>query len=138
MGYEKTMVLDCTVGDCGHSAVYLHRRRSRHASLELAAAPTLWLAHADVLASAGLAGAVPDPLRRTRRPSSWTRPKPAVGRTLQEDDAGGAGKIPAGDERRLRRWGLRPRERQALRLGGGDGSLLWYPSSPSELPSLIC
>jgi|SRR5579872_123429 len=99
------MVLDCTFRNCGDSAIYLHRRRGSHASVELAAAAAVRMEGAYVLAGAGIAGAVPDLVRRTWRPSSWTRLQTSLGRTLQEDDAGGAGKIPSrhGGRVRLRR-----------------------------------
>src|SRR4029077_5961714 len=93
------MVLDCAAGDCSNSTVYLCRRRSGDASVELAAAAAVRLANARLLASPGITGPVPDFVRRTRRARS--RPQAPLAGPLQEDDSGGGGKIPPSHGRRL-------------------------------------
>src|SRR5438552_4440928 len=78
------MVLDCAAGDCSAAAVCVHWRRSRDAPVELAAAAPVRVADAGILASAGLAGAVPDSVRRSgawrARTSRWARISRAVDR----------------------------------------------------------
>src|ERR1035438_363549 len=92
--YEKEMVLDCAAGHCRDSAIYLRRRRSGNAPVELAAAATVRLADAWFLASVGTAGTVPDSVRWIGRPR-WAgrRSRPPLPRALQEHVAGGAGKV---------------------------------------------
>src|ERR1039458_474723 len=55
---------DCSTGDCGDAAIYLHRRRNRAASVELAAATAFRLAPDYLLAGDWTSGAVPNPFRR--------------------------------------------------------------------------
>src|SRR5579863_9336076 len=103
------MVLDCAFGDRGDSVVYFHWRRGGHASVELAATAALRLENTWILASSGIAGAMPNSLRPSRR--TWgTRSGSPLERSLQEDDTGGAGKIPAGDGRGFRHWTIGWRE----------------------------
>jgi len=113
--YEKEMVLDCTAGNYRDPAIRVRRRRSGDASMELAAAAAFRLAHADLLASAGIVGSLPDSVRPSRG-TSWTRSRSSLERSLQKDDARGTGKIPASDERRLRLRPVRKRERRAVTL----------------------
>src|SRR5271165_3354664 len=65
--HEKEMV-DRAAGDYRNPAVYLRGRRSGDASVELAAASALRLEDAWLLAGVGIAGAVPDSVRR---PAAW-------------------------------------------------------------------
>src|ERR1700688_3232236 len=92
---------------CGDSAIYLHRRRNRDATLERAAAVALRLAADYVLASRWDSRAVPNSLRRnwTARFSSLALPSPD-GRTLAAHDSRGTGTIPRRHARALRLWAL--------------------------------
>src|SRR5208282_3704327 len=90
-------MVDRATGDYRNSAVYLRGRRSGDASVELASAPTVRLADAWLLASVGIARALPDFVRRpaarwTGR-AWWAR----MARALSEHESGGAGEIPEGD-----------------------------------------
>src|SRR5271165_3388578 len=98
--HEKEMV-DRAAGDYRNPAVYLRGRRSGDASVELAAASALRLADAWLLAGSGIAGAVPDSVRRAaprRTGRAWRRP---MARALPEYESGGAGEIPESDGRGL-------------------------------------
>src|SRR5215471_7462655 len=88
------MDVDCTAGDYCDPAVSLYRRRSSDASVELAATAAVRMAHADVLAGVGIAGAVPDSFRWTRswRSGPWRRPP--LPTRLPQHEPGGAGKVP--------------------------------------------
>src|SRR5580700_6596681 len=97
------MVLDCAAGDCGTFCVCLGRRRSGDASVELAAAAPIRLADARFLASVGIAGVVPDSVRRSGRPRTSPQPGMALPGSLPEDDAGGAGEVSPGNGGRLQR-----------------------------------
>src|SRR5438552_15256773 len=81
----------CSAGDCGDCAVWLHRRRSREATVELAVADALRLATDYLLASLWNSGSVPHPLRRIwtprLRPLQLSSPH---GRALGAYDAGRA------------------------------------------------
>src|SRR5215469_15530617 len=93
--YETTMVLDYSGGTYRNSTISLHRRTSRHASVELAAAAAVRLESAHVLAGACTLGIMPDSLWRTR--SSWrTWTETSLGGPLQTNDAGRAREIPPG------------------------------------------
>ena len=111
---KKMDFLD-SAGDSGDSAICLHRRRARDASVELAAAAALRLAPDYFLASAWASGAVPDSVWRTwtaRFRSLQCSPSHAYERALRKHDSGGAGTIPA---RHARRLGLRPIHRRDQR-----------------------
>src|SRR5580692_1047686 len=97
------MVLD-SAGGCRYGAVCLRGRRSGDASLELAAPAAVRLAHAWLLASAGIAGAVPNPVRWTGRPRASPQSRMALPRSLPQHESGGAGKIPESDGRGIRIW----------------------------------
>src|ERR1039457_5989901 len=99
------MVLDCAAGDCRDSAIYLRRRRSGDAPVELAAAATVRLADAWFLASVGTAGTVPDSVWWSGPWCTGRRTRPPLPRALQEHVAGGAGKVSPCHSNRLR---LRP------------------------------
>src|ERR1700739_3500521 len=60
------MVLDRSAGHCCDSAIFVCRRRGGDALVELAAASAVWLANAYLLASPGIAGAMPDSVWRAR------------------------------------------------------------------------
>src|SRR6266849_6346535 len=98
-------------GVLGVSVIYCHRRRSRAATVELAATAALWLAPGDLLAGAWNSGVVPNPLRRIwiPRPPPFQFPS-SHGRALGSDDPGGAGTIPARHGRTLRLRAARERE----------------------------
>jgi RNA polymerase sigma factor (sigma-70 family) len=66
LNMRKKMDFHGPAGDSGDTAVYLHRRRDRAASVELAAAAALRLASDHLLAGGWNSGAVPHPLRRAR------------------------------------------------------------------------
>jgi RNA polymerase sigma factor (sigma-70 family) len=101
--YEKENDFHGSAGDSGDAAIYLHRRRSSAASVELAAAAALRLAPDYVLAGSGNSGAVPDTVRRLWRPRLPPLQLAAAhGRALAAHDARGAGKIPAGYARTVR------------------------------------
>src|SRR5215472_183583 len=80
-------------GDLRCPAVCRPRRRDRAAAVELAAAAHLWPAPDHLLAGPRTSGAVPNPLRRIRRPRLL--PLPA-------HDSRGAGTIPSAHARTLR------------------------------------
>jgi hypothetical protein len=122
------MVLDRATGDYRDSTVYLCGRRSRDASVELAAAAVVRLANPRLLASACIAGTVPNSIRWTGRPRS--RPQAPLAGPLQEDDSGRAGKIPPSPARRLR---IRISRREGYVIGstvrvgtGAFGCLRWW------------
>src|SRR6266404_2514447 len=82
-------------GDSGDAPIYLPRRRTGAAPVELAAAAALWLAPDHLLASPGTSGAVPHPLRRMGR--SWLSSlqySATNGRALAADDTRGAREVP--------------------------------------------
>src|SRR6266853_4307747 len=111
-------------GDSGDAPIYLPRRRTGAAPVELAAAAALWLAPDHLLASPGTSGAVPHPLRRMGR--SWlsslqysATDKRAHGRALGAHDARGARKVPRRLSGTLQP--IRAAERQADGLSNGVG-----------------
>src|SRR6516164_9736321 len=79
-------------GDLRSPAICRPRRRDRAATVELAAAAHLWPARDHLLAGPRTSGAVPDPLRRIRRPRLL----------LPAHDSRGAGTIPSAHARTLR------------------------------------
>src|SRR5579863_6654599 len=96
------MVLDHSVRNHRNPAVSLCRRRSGDALVELAAASAVWLANAWLLASAGIAGLVPDPVWRTR-PRRTRRPaRPPLRSWLPQYVPGRAREVPQSDGGRLR------------------------------------
>src|SRR5882724_4980804 len=116
------MVLYCTGGDFGNSAIRIPRRRAGAAPVEWAAASAFRMAADHLLAGSWPSGAVPDSLRRIWtprfRPSQF---RPSHGkedeRALWKHDSRGAGELPASDARTL---GLRPnhqRDKGAMKSG---------------------
>lgn len=91
------MVLDCAAGDCSDSAISLRGRRGGDAPVELAAATALRLADTRLLAGTGIAGTVPDSVRRTWAWGAGTAWWAALRTRLPEDESGGAGKASAGN-----------------------------------------
>src|SRR5207302_9190646 len=88
-------------------ALHRHRRRSRTATVELAAAAAFRLAPDYVLASAWIAGALPDPVRRIWIPRSRSLQcsppdPPSYGRAVGADDGRGAGALATGHARTVR------------------------------------
>src|SRR5579862_1170163 len=65
--HEKEIALDGPTGDSGCGAIRLPRGRACKAAVELDTAAAVRLAHAQLLASAGTVGAVPDFVRRLGR-----------------------------------------------------------------------
>src|ERR1700722_5239008 len=104
------MVLDGAAGDSRDGAVCLYWRGSGDALVELAASAAVRLAHAWLLASVGVAGAVPDSVRRTAPwgvgPTWWA----PMARAVPEHEPGRAGEISAGHggglQRRFTRSGV--------------------------------
>src|SRR5271166_6262241 len=113
------MDLDCFSGAGGNRAFHFHWRRTGDASLELAAAVVVRMAANYLLAGGGIAGAVPDSVRRRRwaRVSSIELPA-ADGGALGADDAGGAGEVARENAGTLRRvWRGKHRNEVARRVG---------------------
>src|SRR2546425_865152 len=112
-------------GDSRDACIYRHRRRSRAATVELAAAAALRLAPDYLVASAGTAGAVPDPLRRIWTPRfRFIRYPPSLSRAHGRPHGGalghhaprGAGTIPARHARTSRLRPTHQREPGAMNL----------------------
>src|SRR5271157_1407575 len=99
------MVLYCSAGDSGDSALYRYRWGTGDASMELAAAAAFRLAPDHLLASAWNSDTVPDPLRPDGRPRVLPlQLSPSHGRALGTHDTRGAGAIPARHAQSLRLW----------------------------------
>src|SRR3954447_2379652 len=97
-------------------ALHGGRRRSRAATVELAAATAVWLAPDYVLAGARAARAVPDPLRRSGGPRLPIElPSPAR-RALAALDARGARAVPRRDAGAVRLRPVDEREQGAVNL----------------------
>src|SRR5215467_10381599 len=100
------MDLDRPAGDSEHRVIRLSRGRDCDAPMELATAPAVWLAHAHLLASAWVVGALPDFVRglgriwRRKRAYASSHERTHGGAhggtyegTVGKDDAGGTRKI---------------------------------------------
>src|SRR5215472_17255988 len=93
------MDLDRPAGDSGHCVIRLPRGRDCDAPVELVAAAAVRLAHAHLLASARVVGALPDFVRGLGRLWRWQRAYASSHertheRTVGKDDTGGTRAIP--------------------------------------------
>src|SRR5579863_475835 len=104
-------------GDPGYCAIYLYRRRSGDAPVELAAAAAFRLASDCILASGWALGPMPHPLRFAwmARSRPLQLPPPHV-RTLGTDDTRGAREISPRHARTLRTL-PRARGTEAVSIG---------------------
>src|SRR6478672_10752329 len=96
---------------CRDAALCLHRRGSREAVVELAAAAALRLAPGDVLAGARVAGALPHSLRRPRFLGHQVA---AQSRGARADPSAPAGTIPLAASAAGRLHAARRREPRAV------------------------
>src|ERR1700719_4142768 len=105
--HEKEMDFDRPAGDSGHGVIRLPRGRDSVDPVELPIAAAVRLAHAHLLASARVAGALPDFVRglgrlwRRKRAYASSRERTHGGayggthaRTVGKDDPRGTRKIP--------------------------------------------
>jgi len=101
------MVLDCAAGDCGNGGVCICWGGSGDAAVELAASANVRLADAGLLASIGIAGAVPNSVWRTGRARASSQSGMALPGSVQKHDTGGAGEVSESDAGGgwVRRWG---------------------------------